>query len=1038
MGASSNNKELNKIIIHIIWLDKEVNNEENKKYQQFFTKNEQQIDFLSCTETKNCIYNLNKINDFKKTFVIISGSLLIDFCKKFEKSEKDKLQKKDSKNEEINEITVVPDILIFTSSKRFISIKEFILTNNFPLLDCNSIFFEFEPIKQKIEESLSYKFDKKETEKLNTQNEDIFCFEHIKDQKDLILPLHFQDFIEYPNKNEITKFNQFLLDQFSDEELYKLIQQLFLKAVIPCQILVKYYLRAYTLQSAFYSQMNKSLQKYLVEDYQLVKNYETYIKVVYHGLLSKYIPFKIDCKLFRGTRIKKKELDFIKNALKLKKDNLPACTCFSKGFLSSSILEKVAFTFMIKEKKENEVRILFIIEKGEKYDEQNISNSDITNYSFYKGEKEILFFPFSYFEINKVSKELPYEFKDEEEKIYKGNYYKIYLNYLGKYADKIDKNEKIPENKFAQIFFQTNLTDKFELEKKPEQFDFNIRNYITPELKTNYIYATYKIKNEDLNKKIKILNHNDSNKEKIEKLCTIYLKGERIKFDFEYIFDKEGTYTFIFQFSDLITNASKLFYGCNLLISPDFQSFRTNLITDMSDMFNGCCSIKSLDLSSFKTDEVTNMKQMFCDCEYLENLDLSSFNVIKVTDMSYMFKNCRSLSFLNLSKFKTENVKTMLGMFNNCESLINVNLSNFKTEQVNNMSEMFSSCSSLKSLNLSKFITNNVTQMNKMFYQCSSLTSLNINNFNTEKVTTMENMFAECKDLTSLDLSNFVTKEVNNMSEMFSFCLSLKSLNLSKFDTINVTKMNKMFYKCSSLTSLNINNFNTQKVTTMENMFNECKDLTSLDLSNFVTKEVNNMSEMFSSCSSLKSLDLSKFVTNNVTQMNKMFYQCSSLTSLNINNFNTEKVTTMENMFTKCSSITSLDLSNFQTNEVKNMKEMFKKCSFLKNLNLINFDTTKVENMENMFLNCDSLNFVEISQNFQLLNTIEGLKDECKIKYENHELVVKEIKEFYKDLDKNNINSSVVSVDSDNINNYNFTYYHLLKNSVIRNNESNY
>ena len=785
---------------NIIWIDPKVNNTpENLDYQKLINKMGT-FNLFPFTKTKDCIKKLMEINDFKKTFVIVSGSKLNEFSEEF--------------NKIINDIKVVPEILIFTSYKNYKRIKENILNENCPLLDINSIFLLFEPIQNRFKKSNLYIPIKNELTK-DTQDEEIFCFEYIKESKELILPLHFRDFLEYPNKNEIIKFNRFLLDNFSQSsELNDLVQQLLIKTVIPCQILIKYYIRIYTLQSKFYKIMNNCLIR------KFGKDYETYIKVVYHGLYLKSIPLAIKKKLYRGTRIKQSELEYIKNSLKNKKDGISTCICYSKAFYSTSSLKQKALEFMLTgSKNEKEEYVLYKIKEGKKIDEEIVSNSNIEKFSKYPLEKENLFFPFSSFEITKEPKKKILKMNNNKE----CSYYKIYLEYLGKYRDKIDIKEKIPETGFTKNFLKTDLMDKFEMEKEPEKFNFNIRNYISPEQRKNYIYAIYEIKNDDLNKNIKILNYNDSNKEEIEKLCNIYLNDEKINFDFEYKFDRVGKYNFIYEFSDLLTNASKLFYECNLLISLDFQSFKTNYITDMSDMFNGCSSIKSLDLSNFKTKRVINMKQMFCDCKLLENLDLSSFKTNNVTDMTYMFNNCNSLSFLNLSNFETNNTKYMFGMFNNCNSLINLNLSNFKTEQVNNMSKMFSSCSSLNILDLSKFDTLNTSQMDKMFYQCSSLTSLNINNFNTEKVTTMENMFTECSSLKNLDVSNFKTNEVKNMKEMFKKCSSLTFLNLINFDTNNVNNMENMFLDCNSLSILMISQKFKIKNNALIGLHNNCK-----------------------------------------------------------------------------------------------------------------------------------------------------------------------------------------------------------------------
>ena len=770
-----NRQESSKNKVNILWLDANVNNPPNDEYQNEFKKIEG-VEFNPFTETNDCIEIIKKIR-YEKTFIIISGSILKDFYNEFKKIIKD--------------IEILPEILIFTSNRRLISVKKDIPNLNFPLFDVNSVFTYFDAVEKRLK--MENLYIPKTIEPIKIENDETFCFEYIKEKSYLNFPLNYTVYIEYPTKNEISNFNKFLLNKFSNFENFKfLIQQLILNIKIPCEILVKYYLRAYTLESDFYKEMNYYLER------KSGKDYETYIKVVYYSLLKQYIKPNIKEKLYRGTRIKKDELEYIKKAFKNKKEGLPACICYCKAFLSSSSKEKIALDFMIrKQKTDKEEYVIFEFEKGTELDNQDASNSIIEKISEYDFEKETLFFPFSSFEIIKLSEEITY-IKDKKYYIF----YRIYLNYLGKYRKIIDPKEKSPETEYTKNFFKTEIVDKFELVKYKEKFSFDVEKLIPEEKRKNYIQAVYEINNNDINKNIRILNSSDLNKEEIKKLCNIYLNDKKIDFGFEYKFDKIGNYTFEFEFINLLTNTSNLFYNCKSLISLDFNKFKTNNITDMSDMFNGCSLLKSLDLSNFKTNQVTNMKNMFCDCTSLNSLDVSSFNTVYVTDMSNMFCNCDSLPSLDLSNFKTKSVETMNRMFYNCKSLNYLNISNFTTELVKNMSEMFSLCSSLNSLDLSKFETFNVTEMNKMFYQCSSLTSVNVNNFITENVNTMENMFTDCTLLTSLDLSSFDTKKVTNMKEMFKNCTSLQTLNIKKFDNLGVKNMKNIFTECKSLITL--------------------------------------------------------------------------------------------------------------------------------------------------------------------------------------------------------------------------------------------
>ena len=340
---------------NVLWLDAKVNDSENKGYQEIL-KDIDQINIIPFDEINRCIEEIKKIR-YVKTFIITSGSILNDFQKELKKI--------------IKEIEILPEIFIFTSFRKFLLVKQNIYNYNFPLLNPNSVFSYFDPIKKRLSEKKLY--DPKNKEPIEFQIDKTFTFEYIEELNQLTLPAYISDKIEYPTKKDILNFNKFLLDKFSKaEEFGLLIQQLILNITIPFEILIKYYLRAYTLQSDFYKEMNYCLER------KKGKDYETYIKVLYHSLHLEYIKPAEEKKLFRGSVIKKEELEYIKEAFKNKKKNLPACICYNKSFLSSSYEEKVALGFLIqKKKKENEEYVLYELEKRTELDKQNATNSNI-------------------------------------------------------------------------------------------------------------------------------------------------------------------------------------------------------------------------------------------------------------------------------------------------------------------------------------------------------------------------------------------------------------------------------------------------------------------------------------------------------------------------------------------------------------------------------------------------------------------------------------------------------------------------------------
>ena len=396
------------------------------------------------------------------------------------------------------------------------------------------------------------------------------------------------------------------------------------------------------------------------------------------------------------------------------------------------------------------------------------------------------------------------------------------------------KDNNINDDKLKNINIKN---DKFD--NKPNNYikknynnNKNIINNINGNaIKNNYIISQFEIDNNNINKKIRIINSyenyikeheyecekviKDKMNENQIKFCKIRINNKLILFNYFYIFTKAGKYNIKYSFNNCFTNANYMFCDCEFLINIDLSNFKTEKIKNMSDLFRGCKSLTYINLSKFNTKNIIDMSNMFYDCKSLTYLNLSNFNSKKVTDISGMFCGCKSIKDIDLSNFNTEKVTNMAGIFYECESLTNIDLSNFNTEKLTNMSGMFKGCASLNNINLI--------------------------NFNTENVTDMSNMLRGCKLLTNIDLSNFDTKNVIDMSYMFSECESFTYLNLSNFNTERVTKMNGIFRGCKSLTKLNLSNFKIGKIE-HQGMFSFCKSLTE---KNIIVKDKNILKYFF-------------------------------------------------------------------------------------------------------------------------------------------------------------------------------------------------
>ena len=424
---------------------------------------------------------------------------------------------------------------------------------------------------------------------------------------------------------------------------------------------------------------------------------------------------------------------------------------------------------------------------------------------------------------------------------------------------------------------------------------------VIDDFNNNYIIAKIEIKEEDINKEIRIINSYEEykrekqlennrkdyeyeNEKEIKENCEILINENKINFSYFHRFNKKGRYTIKYEFKNYLTRINHMFLECKNITNIDFSHFKTQNIINTSDMFFWCRNLKNINLSNFNfnSQNVTNMSGMFSNCISLDNLNLTNFNNSNVTDISRMFEGCSSLKKINLSNFNTQNITNMSWMFSKCNSLKSIDLANFNTQNVINLHGMFSKCSSLENINLSNFSTQNVTDMAGLFNECNSLTNINISNFNTQNVTDISYMFYECSSLTTIDLSMFNTQNVMNMNNLFSKCTSLTNINISNFNTEKVTDISQMFSYCSSLTNIDLSNFKTQNVQNMKGLFFKCSSLKNLNLSNFNTQKVTEMSFMFSKCSSLTNINLSNFITQNDTDLTCMFNECNSLIKENV------------------------------------------------------------------------------------------------------------------------------------------------------------
>ena len=686
--ATKREKE-NKASPKVIWIDEALESLENKEYAQKLNSFGSFETYLF-TNVDQAIVNM-KLIKFQQTFIIVSGKLYYpEFVEKFK--------------DNIKDMCFAPKILIFTKNK-----QDFVMTSRIQ----NNTFYNFGGVYDRFDDIIE--FLRAETQsKLEIKKADNvqLTFEYIDNKQKLILPLFFKTLIESTNKN-VDKYTSYLYDEYKENEnVENLLNPIRYISDIPMEILSKYYARLYTAQSDFYNNINKELGQNKVDKYL------PFIKTLYEGVKLKSLPLSNDKLLYRGGKISHKEIEDIKKYMKDKIQGLPSSIVFSKSFLSFSKDKTVANEFLSRDNNNiNLCKVLFVLEKDDNIEYNLSTHADIEKLSFFPGEREVLFFPFSSFEI-----------KDIKETTIIGNErgYEIRLLYLGKYLKDIAKDQnivknenKIPDTKFKKQLIEVGLIKKEKVEEVNTKklynnfrdyekhvnqiqkdknvliIDNRINNGISgvnfttinnDMINRNFILGEINIRPDDIYKFTRVINSFENfkretnlseqeddwkfnNEKELRENIEIKINGKIMPFLYYYKFPVKGKYNIQYSFKKCLTKTNHMFWGCKSIINLNLSNFNTQNVTNMSHMFGGCNTLQSLTLFNFNTQKVTNMHRMFLCCYLLKNLNLSTFNTQNVTDMGFMFGGCYSLTNLNLSNFNTLKVFDMLGMFDGCNSL---------------------------------------------------------------------------------------------------------------------------------------------------------------------------------------------------------------------------------------------------------------------------------------------------------------------------------------------------------------------------------
>ena len=715
---------------NIIWIDTNINGTETKIYvKQLKDKGYKNVKLYK--NVNDAIYEM-KLIKFEETFIIVSGKLYPEFVKCFK--------------ENVTFMHIVPKIIVFAFDKEkfFEYNKDFLNKENcfYNYGGINTLFKqvkEFIDNTKKIRESSLTREDLPipssylplvNQDKINSSNEIQLTFEYIDCKEKLILPLFFKTLIDNITADNIEQYTNSLYQIYSNknDKIKNLLEQMISMPNIPLEIIAKYYVRLYTLASDFYKNMNKDL------GLNKIDKYLQYIKTLYEGVKLKSLSLASNNILYRGSKISNNEIDKIKNYLSNKVKGLPGAIVFSKSFLSFTKKKSIAENFL-SNKIKNLSEVLFILEKDDNLDYNLSTHGDIEKISYFSNEKEVLFFPFSSFEIKEL----------KEINIGNEKRYEMKLLYLGKYLKDIEDDKNItmsqniiPDSEFKKQLSGYGLVNKERIdnintktvynnykkyerevneikikrdnniinnnrntifkeskkinENKDDASDSNNKNKIeNNSINKNFIIGEININQDDINFDVQIINSFENfekqylktefydpvkfyNEKELKQNTEIKIDGKIIEFSYYYKFQNKGIHTIEYSFKNNLTKINQMFCGCGSLTSLNFSNFDAQNVTNMNKLFSGCYSLIKLDLSNFNTKNVTNMSGMFDSCGSLTNLNLSNFNTQNVTNMSRMFANCESLTSLNLSNFNTQNVTNMSQMLDNCISLEKKNL----------------------------------------------------------------------------------------------------------------------------------------------------------------------------------------------------------------------------------------------------------------------------------------------------------------------------------------------------------------------------
>lgn len=377
-------------IKEVFWIDKNVYSEENQIYKEIMQET-YGLEVHQYNNVKAGIEAIKEAEFYVPIYIITSGSIYPEFYDFFKNA--------------VTYIKNLPVQIIFTSD-----VKSFLAQHKndeigkqigkfYNLGGITDDFLQVEDFIKKTNKILkNYKVDCQYTYERSRDFRGLQTFTYLNENENLDLPSFYKDILNNQkiDYEEIKILIDFMLKNFGNEQICYLLKGMILFNDIPEPILSKFFARAYTLESSFYGIMNQNLMK---KNYKI---YLTYIKLLYKGINNKSYKPKTDCTLYRGTKLEKFEIQYLKDILKKKKSSKKVPIIYSTSFLSFSTNDEVAkgLTTRRVASEENRETVLKLNPLREEYENEIMkTNASLKEISLFHEEDEILFFPFSSFEI---------------------------------------------------------------------------------------------------------------------------------------------------------------------------------------------------------------------------------------------------------------------------------------------------------------------------------------------------------------------------------------------------------------------------------------------------------------------------------------------------------------------------------------------------------------------------------------------------------------------------------------------------------------